>query len=106
MMRILAAAAAVLLFSACDRADQVPTAANEQSERAPKVAPILTSADAVDPHSYAKPLEARVHHVALDLVVDFDAKRLAGTATLDIERKPEAKEIILDSKDLEIESVT
>ena len=106
MMRILAAAAAVLLLSACERADQVPNVTNEQAAAAPAIAPILTGADAVDPHSYAKPLEARVYHVALDLGVDFDAKRLGGTATLDIERKPDAREIILDSKGLEIESIT
>ena len=52
------------------------------------------------------PLEARVHHVALDLAVDFDAKRIGGTATLDIDRKPDAKEIILDDKGLEIASIT
>ena len=105
MMRALAAAAALLLLSACERADQPPTVANDQVGEAPGIAPILASADAVDPHSYAQPLVARVHHVALDLNVDFDAKRLAGTATLDIDRKPDAEEIILDSKGLEIESV-
>ena len=105
MMRILAAAAAVLLVSACDRAGNITDTADAQTE-APAIAPVLTSADAVDPASYAKPLEARVHHVALDLGVDFDAKRIGGTATLDIERKPDASEIILDSKGLEIESVT
>ena len=105
MMRILAAAAAVLLISACDRTGDIPNTANSQAE-APAIAPVLTSADAVDPASYAKPLEARVHHVALDLGVDFDAKRIGGTATLDVERKPDASEIILDSKGLDIESVT
>ena len=34
--------------------------------------------------------------------VDFAAKRVGGTATLDIEAKPDAKEIILDDKGLEI----
>ncbi len=106
MIRILAAAAAVLLFSACERADQPPTADNQQQAAAPAIAPILTGADAVDPATYARPLEARVHHVALDLGVDFEAKRIAGTATLDIDRKPDAKEIVLDSKGLEIESIT
>ena len=105
MMRILAAAAAIVLSSACERADQQPTVANQQDAAAPAIAPILTGADAVDPHSYARPLEARVHHVALDLAVDFEAKRIAGTATLDIDRKPDAKEIVLDSKGLEIESI-
>jgi aminopeptidase N len=105
MLRVLAATAAILLLSACERADQVPANSNEQSAES-RIAPILTGPDAVDPASYAKPLEARVHHVALDLGVDFEGKRISGTATLDIERKPDAKEIILDSKGLEIESVT
>jgi aminopeptidase N len=105
MMRVLAAAAALLMLSACERADQVPNVTDEQAE-APAIAPVLASADAVDPHSYARPLEARVYHVALDLGVDFDTKRISGTATLDIERKPDAKEIILDDKGLEIESIT
>ena len=105
MLRYFAAAALALL-SACERAGPVPNVTNEQGAEAPAIAPVLTSADAVDPASFAKPLEARVYHVALDLGVDFDAKRIGGTATLEIERKPDATEIILDSKGLAIESVT
>ncbi len=71
-----------------------------------RIAPILHTADARDVHSYARPLEARVHHVALDLAVDFASRRIGGTATLDIERRPDAKQIVLDSKGLEIESIT
>src|SRR6478735_7534630 len=52
------------------------------------------------------PLEARVYHVALDLNVDFDSRRIGGTGTLDIARKPDAKEIVLDDKGLEIASIT
>jgi leukotriene-A4 hydrolase len=107
MKRFLAAAAAALcLLSACERADQPPTANQAQDAQRPAMAPILTGADAVDPYTHARPLEARVYHVALDLGVDFEARRLAGTATLDIDRKPDAKEIILDSKGLQIQSVT
>jgi aminopeptidase N len=105
MLRILAAVAAIVLLGACERAGPAPDNANTQSAEAPAIAPILTGADAVDTYSYARPQEARVHHVALDLGVDFEAQRLAGTATLDIERKPDAKEIVLDSKGLEIQSV-
>src|SRR5918993_4432249 len=97
--------AALLLTAAC----RVAHKGNEPqpvSGEAAAVAPILTTADARDVHSYARPLEARVHHVALDLAVDFDSKRIGGTATLDIDRKPEAKEIVLDDKGLEIESIT
>ena len=105
MLRTIAAAT-LLLLAGCERTGQLPVNQANASAETPGIAPILTSADAVDPHSYARPREARVHHVALDLGVDFDAKRLGGTATLDIERKPDAKEIVLDSDGLEIESIT
>ena len=105
MLRTLAAVAAIVLLGACERAGPAPENTNAQAAEAPAIAPILTGADAVDTYSYARPREARVHHVALDLGVDFEAKRLAGTATLDIERKPGAKEIVLDSKGLEIQSI-
>ncbi len=70
------------------------------------VAPILAGADAVDVHSYAKPLEARVTHVALDLNVDFATKRVGGTATLDLQARPGVKSITLDDKGLEIAAIT
>ena len=50
-----------------------------------QVAPILTGEAARDPASYARPEIARVTHVALDLDADFEAQRMAGTATLDIQ---------------------
>jgi aminopeptidase N len=71
-----------------------------------EVAPVLATADAIDVHSFARPLEARVTHVALDLGVDFAGKRISGTATLDIDRKPDAGQIVLDDKGLEIASIT
>ena len=100
-----AAVAASLLLAAC-RVGEQDNAAQPASAEAAAIAPILTTADARDIHSYARPLEARVHHVALDLTVDFDARRIGGTATLDIDRKPDAKEIVLDDKGLEIQSIT
>jgi aminopeptidase N len=101
-----AAAAAALLLAACQQSatNTVAPEAPEATEAA--IAPILDTPEAIDPASYARPLEARVYHVALDLNVDFDAKRIGGTATLDIDRKPDAKEIVLDDKGLEIESIT
>jgi len=59
-----------------------------------------------DIHSFARPWEARVTHVTLDLTADFTAKTLAGTATLSVERAPSATEIVLDTRDLTIESAT
>ncbi|HEX2623816.1 MAG TPA: M1 family metallopeptidase, partial [Sphingomicrobium sp.] len=52
------------------------------------------------------PLDARVSHIALDLAVDFNAKRLGGTATLDVQARPGVGSIILDDKNLEITKVT
>ncbi|MCL6729263.1 M1 family metallopeptidase [Sphingomonas hankyongi] len=96
--------AAAVLLAACRAGEEGNRADASPGEMT--VAPILTSEDALDVSSFAKPLEARVTHVALDLGVDFDSKRIAGTATLDIDRRADAKEIVLDDKGLEIESIT
>jgi len=83
------------------------TASTPRSRTAhPQVAPILTGADARDSQTYAHPEVARVTHVALDLNADFAAHRMAGTATLDIQAAPGAREIVLDSKGLEIQAIT
>jgi leukotriene-A4 hydrolase len=68
-------------------------------------APILDAPDAVDAHSHARPHEARVTHVALDLKADFAARRMEGSATLDVEAAPGVDSIVLDDRDLEIRSV-
>jgi aminopeptidase N len=60
---------------------------------------------AVDPHSFSRPEEAVVLHLALDLDVDFGSRKLTGTATYDIEVAPGAKQIVFDTRDLEITSV-
>ena len=70
-----------------------------------QVAPVLADETARDVHSYAQPLSARVQHVDLDLTADFAAKTLSGTASLDIEAQPGVTELLLDTRDLNIESV-
>jgi leukotriene-A4 hydrolase len=70
------------------------------------VAPVLTGEDARDIHSHAEPLVARVTHVDLDLVADFTARRLAGTATLDVQATGTDPVLTLDSRELVIESVS
>lgn len=72
----------------------------------PEVAPILLSDDAVDDQSYARPREARVTHVDLDLVADFEAHTVSGTAGLTILAAPGAGEVVLDALDLTIKGVT
>jgi leukotriene-A4 hydrolase len=59
-----------------------------------------------DVHSYARPEEARVTHVALDLTTDFEKKSMAGTATLDVQGRTGATELILDVRDLDVWAVT
>jgi aminopeptidase N len=98
--------AALFCLAACSPAGNqtAPDKKGAAAER--QVAPILDTPEAKDMSSYARPLEARVTHVARDLYADFAAKRMRGTATLDVEAKPDAKEIVLDSKGLEVSAVT
>jgi len=69
-------------------------------------APILTTPEAHDALSYARPQIARVTHVDLDLTADFAAHVMRGTAALDIQAKPGAKEIVLDDNGLVIAKIT
>ena len=103
MKSLCVVAAALALSLAGCRAEHSSNSAAGSSEV--KVAQVLSTPDARDSSSYARPLEARVTNVALDLDLDFDAERVGGTATLDIERKPDAKEIVLDDDGLEIQSI-
>ncbi|MBH5321933.1 M1 family metallopeptidase [Aurantiacibacter sediminis] len=93
-----AAASSALLIAGCTASD-LP-----DQERV--VAPILTSEQAFDEFTYARPLEARVTHVALDLDLDFEGRRVEGTATLDVQAAEDATEIVLDSNGLMIGGVT
>ena len=83
----------VLGASGCRSApdDEPPSAAAPPFER--------------DLHSFARPDEARVTHVALDLRADFAEKVLSGTATLTIARSGAARQVVLDSRSLVIERV-
>ena len=86
--------ALALPASACGPAGTPDTAATQ-----------ATPAVERDIHSFARPEEARVTHVALDLRTDFDRKILSGRATLTLERSAGAKQIVLDTRDLTIEQV-
>lgn len=99
-MRIFALPFLAVLAS-CTTVGEAPTRTD-----APMISPILTTADARDPFTYAQPEVARVTHVALDLALDFAAKRASGTATLDILAALGADRVILDSDGLEIAAIT
>ena len=89
----------LLLAGAC-------TPTGEAPETAGMVSPILTTADAKDPFTFAQPEIARVTHVALNLALDFDTQTVAGSATLDIQAAEGVDTVILDSNGLEISGVT
>jgi leukotriene-A4 hydrolase len=104
MRRLLALAA--LALSACSISTGGNNATAEADAGPRQVAPILNEPEAQDWHSFARPQIARVTHVALDLALDFEAQRIGGTATLDIQAADGAQEIVLDNKGLEISAVT
>lgn len=89
---LLQSAIAAPLLAAC--------ATNSQLGAADPMAPLPH-----DTSSYARPDEARVRHVSLDLTADFDRKAFHGKATLDIVARADAQEIVLDSKGLVIQRV-
>lgn len=80
----------------------VPPAPESTASVAADPAAIL----AADPHSFANPTEARVRHVDLRLYVDFDQHALEGAATLDLARSAGSRELVLDTRDLDIRNVT
>ena len=104
-MRRFAAPLALLLAStACTTMETAPVPAAAAADR--MVSPILTSPEAVDTLTHAQPQVARVTHVALDLDLDFEDKRVGGTAELSVLAAPGAEEIVLDTNGLEIAQVT
>lgn len=59
-----------------------------------------------DPHSYSRPEEARMHHLSLDLKVDFNKKILEGKAKIHFNLYNTSSRIILDTRDLNITRIT
>lgn len=90
-----------VLLAACAQIPALPRPGS-----APEVAPVLTRLDALDRQTWARPREARVTHLDLDLVADFDRHVVSGTAGLDILAAPGATQVVLDALDLTIVSVT
>ncbi|MET4898180.1 M1 family metallopeptidase [Sphingomonadaceae bacterium jetA1] len=96
----MSVAALALLLAA-----QSPAVASNAAA-APTIAPVLTSPDARDVHSFARPLEARVTHVSLDLYADFDTHVMRGVATLSVDARPDARQLVVDDNGLRIVAVT
>ncbi len=107
MRKVLAPALiGALLAGTAALATTPARAADADTASALSPAPILTTPDARDVWTHAEPEVARVTHVSLDLDVDFTSHTLSGTATLDVLARPDARQIVLDVKDLAIAKVT
>ena len=59
----------------------------------------------IDHHSFAKPEEAIVKHLKLDLNVDFSNKKLSGYAELSIDNIGKGSTLHLDTRELTIDSI-
>lgn len=103
MPSLLALSLATMISTGCQR-DAAPAAT--PNAPAADAAPATQVAARADEHSYAEPGKVRIKDLALDLGVDFDAKQLAGSATYTLDwRDPEARRLVLDTRDLTIEKV-
>ena len=87
--------AAVILFSACSSPDQGTTSAGQPE------APTYI----MDPHSAARPDEAVITHLDLDIKVDMQEHRISGTASYDL-APGHGPEVRFDTEELEIRGVT
>jgi leukotriene-A4 hydrolase len=87
-MRTLLLLFFILLVAACQRENREPS---------------MTSLP--DPHSYSNPAEAAVKHLQWTARVDFDQHMISAEATWTIQPSVSAKEVVFDTKGLNIESV-
>ena len=93
--------AALACLAALARVHDVRAA---DADSAPVAEPIKPG---VDYHSFANVGDFRVRHVDLDLTVDFTARRLSGHTDLTVARQnPKARRLILDTRDLDVHSVS
>lgn len=66
---------------------------------------VISNDDRKDVHSYAEPAKAKTKHLDLNLAIDFEQRVLKGFAQWTIENN-NAKQIVFDVRDLNIEKVT
>jgi len=111
---IIVAALAATILSSCSE-DQSSNVNPSYTNANPKVDQSVPSAEVAknaiqvgkDYHSFANPEFIKVTHLKLDLTVDFAKKVLVGTAELDFQKVAHnATQLILDTRDLTINSVT
>ncbi len=90
---------AVLTLTSCDNQQEGTQEEGETKDTA-------SQTHLKDPHSYAKPWEAVIKHLNLDIALDFDKQVISGKASYKIKNKTGADSIYLDSRNLTIREVT
>ncbi len=92
-----------LFLSSC----QPDTSGTQEPEKTDSISAMIGNLeiDYTDPHSYARPEEAKTKHLSLNLTVDFDNRQLKGYARYRIQHEG-ADSIILDTRNLDIQRVT
>ncbi|MBL7964947.1 MAG: M1 family metallopeptidase [Flavobacteriales bacterium] len=88
----LSSVLAVIFLFACSTAE-------EQQESAPPEATYL-----MDPHSHARPNEAVITHLDLDIRVDMDNRRIEGVAAYKLQA-PHADQVVFDTDGPEVTRV-
>ncbi len=92
---LLASTLLSLLFTSCTKDPNAMQSIFDQ----------YAKSDRKDHHSFSNPHEALTTSLHLDLEVNFEAKTLTGSALYQITCSPQAKRMILDVRDLNIEKV-
>ncbi|MDO5505012.1 MAG: M1 family metallopeptidase [Pseudoxanthomonas suwonensis] len=93
---------AAVLLAGCQR-DAAPAAATQEAAGTPPPTPAEV---VVDRHSFSEPDKVKTTDLALDLVVDFEARELVGSATLQLDWLDDsATQLVLDTRELSIEQV-
>lgn len=107
-----AAAFALLLFSttffvACDNSGSSDSSDSDSSDNTSVPSEMIPSPappTGPDKHSFSRPDQVVTTNLNLEIRVDFENKMIDGTAYYDIKNKTGAKEIVFDTRDLNIKA--
>ena len=89
-----------LFLQACDESPTSSEKPTDTSEMIPSPPPPTGP----DKHSFSRPDHVVTTNLNLEITVDFNNKKINGTAFYDIKNKTGAKEIIFDTRNLEIKA--
>jgi len=80
-------------------------ACNDKTTEDSSKATVSAAEDTKDWHTLSNADSVVAKHLSLDIAVNFDTKKISGSAKWDIENLKQATSIVFDSKDLSIDSI-